>query len=70
MYYDFMQICLCNSFNDEKVKEHLAGQKGPVKLCEVYRACSGGKKPDCGGCAEPLKAIIQAHNKKFQSETK
>jgi bacterioferritin-associated ferredoxin len=58
-----MYICSCNPFNDKTVKDCLgkAGDKS-VRVAEIYRACSGGKKPQCGSCLPMLKEMVTDHN--------
>lgn len=58
-----MYVCCCNPFSDKKVKECLdkAGDKS-VRVAEIYRACSGGAKPQCGSCLPTLKNMVTEHN--------
>ncbi|MGZ9097263.1 MAG: (2Fe-2S)-binding protein [Micavibrio sp.] len=59
-----MFVCSCNPFNDKAVKECLskAGDGKSVRVADVYRACSGGAKPQCGSCLPTLKAMVTDHN--------
>lgn len=57
-----MFVCLCNPFNDKKVKEHLGNQDGKARVADVYSACSGGEKPNCCQCLETLKDMVRSHN--------
>lgn len=59
-----MYICSCNPFNDKRVKECLgqAGENNKIKVSDVYRACSGGAKPQCGSCLPMLKDMVMEHN--------
>lgn len=58
-----MYVCLCNAFSDKKVAQHLAENQGRTRVSEVYKACSGGEKPECCSCLQTLKDIVKTHNK-------
>ncbi len=59
-----MFVCLCNPFNDTAVKEHLAAiphEKTTAR--DIYNACSGRKKPNCGQCIRnKLNQMVKEHN--------
>lgn len=65
-----MIICLCNPendkgdrFNEKAVERFLTDKKGIiVRVKEIYTACTGGRKPQCGSCLCMLKDIAQSHN--------
>ena len=57
-----MYMCLCNPFSDKKVEEHLTKTDGRTTVSEVYKACSGGSKPNCCSCLETLKDMVKIHN--------
>lgn len=59
-----MYICLCNPFNDKKVREHLEKTQGRASVSDTYIACSNGEKPQCCSCLETLKDIVHTHNHK------
>ena len=59
-----MWICHCNPFDDKAVKECLNGQKGDfARVSGVYKACSGGKSPNCGTCIAHLQEMVMEHNR-------
>lgn len=57
-----MYVCICNAFNDKRVKEHLKSQNGAARVADVYHACSDGKSPQCCRCIQTLKDLVTAHN--------
>jgi bacterioferritin-associated ferredoxin len=59
-----MWICHCNPFDDKAVKECLDAQKGDfARVSGVYKACSGGKSPNCGSCIGHLQEMVMEHNR-------
>ena len=65
-----MWICHCNPFNDRDVKACLDEKKGEsVRVSGVYKACSGGKSPNCGTCIAHLQEMVMAHNRGATVET-
>jgi bacterioferritin-associated ferredoxin len=59
-----MWICHCNPFDDKAVKQCLDGQKGDfARVSSVYKACSGGKSPNCGTCIAHLQDMVMEHNR-------
>ena len=59
-----MWICHCNPFDDKAVKQCLDGQKGDfARVSGVYKACSGGKSPNCGTCIAHLQEMVMEHNR-------
>lgn len=59
-----MWICHCNPFDDKAVKQCLDGQKGDfARVSGVYKACSGGKSPNCGSCIGHLQEMVMEHNR-------
>ncbi len=57
-----MYVCLCNPFTDNDVNRHLSTTVGKTSVKEVYAACSGGEKMNCGNCACDLKQMVDGHN--------
>lgn len=72
-----MQICLCNSeddegnrFNEKAVNRYLEGRKDtPVRVKDIYAGCTSGKTPNCGKCLCMLKEMAQDHNNAVNIET-
>lgn len=59
-----MWICHCNPFDDKAVRQCLDGQKGDfARVSGVYKACSGGKSPNCGTCIAHLQDMVMEHNR-------
>lgn len=56
-----MYLCLCNPFTDKDLKKTLAETEGKSSVSGAYKACSGGKKPQCCTCMKNIKAMVQAH---------
>lgn len=61
-----MWICACNPFNEAAVKAYLGlpeNHQKIIDLMDVYKACSGGKGPQCGTCyATVLNDMVKRHN--------
>lgn len=65
-----MWICHCHPFNDKDVKACLEGKKGETaRVSGVYKACSGGKSPNCGSCIGHLQDMVREHNRTATVET-
>lgn len=64
-----MKVCICNNFNDKAVQQYLDERRDEkIKLSDLYKICSEGRKPQCGICVrEYLKDIVQAHNDNLPS---
>ncbi|PZO84675.1 MAG: hypothetical protein DI626_08075 [Micavibrio aeruginosavorus] len=56
-----MWICHCNPFTDKDVKKALETPDVPNTLACVYKACSGGKNPNCGSCLCAVRDMIVDH---------
>jgi len=57
-----MYICICNPFTDKDVTNHLGTSNTKTSVKQVYAACSGGEKMNCGTCACDLKSMVDQHN--------
>ncbi len=57
-----MYVCICNPFTDKAVNAQLEQISGKAKVSDVYAACSGGEKMNCGTCACELKKMVDTHN--------
>lgn len=56
-----MYVCVCNPFTDKDVKNALENPDVCNTTSQVYKACSGGKKPECATCVHALKCMIVDH---------
>lgn len=56
-----MYVCSCNPFTDKDVKKALENPDVPNTLSCIYKACSGGKGPNCGSCLCMVKDMIVDH---------
>ncbi len=56
-----MWVCHCNAFTDKDVKTALEDPDVQNTLSCVYKACSGGKNPNCGSCLCTVKNMIVDH---------
>ena len=58
-----MYVCICNAFTDGAMEEAMTEQEkegSPLTVSKVYKACSGGKSPQCGKCIPTVKDVIQS----------
>lgn len=57
-----MYICICNPFTDKDVTKHLSLHNKKTTPAQVYKACTGGEKVNCGNCTCMLKDMVDHHN--------
>lgn len=57
-----MYICMCNPFTDKDLSNALKDGSAPKKTADLYKACSGGEKPNCGTCLCEIRERLDAHN--------
>lgn len=57
-----MYVCMCNPFTDKDVKTALENPEVRNTPAQVYKACSGGKGPNCGSCVNFVKNMIVDHH--------
>lgn len=56
-----MWVCHCNAFTDKDVKTALDDPEVRNTVPCVYKACSGGKNPNCGSCLRTVKDMVVNH---------
>jgi bacterioferritin-associated ferredoxin len=56
-----MYVCSCNPFTDKDVKKALGNPEITNTVAKIYKACSGGKGPNCGTCLCVVKDMIVDH---------
>lgn len=56
-----MYVCLCNPFTDKDVQNALENPGVRNTPAQIYKACSGGKGPNCGSCMCLVKDMIVDH---------
>lgn len=59
-----MIICHCNPFNHKALEKALKDNNIQKTPQDVYKACSGGKKPNCATCMCEVKKQVKQHNNK------
>lgn len=57
-----MYVCICNPFTETDVIDHLESHGQKTRVKDVYAACSGGEKMNCGSCSCDLKQMVDTHN--------
>lgn len=53
-----MYVCCCNPFTDRDVKAVIGSGATKNTPGQIYKACTGGKKPNCGNCVCMIKDIM------------
>lgn len=56
-----MYMCLCNPFTDKDVRKALESPDVRNTTAQVYKACSGGNRPECATCIHALQCMIVDH---------
>lgn len=52
-----MHVCICNDFNDAKVREVVTRHPEAKHVKDIYKICAGKQKPNCGKCLLTVKEI-------------
>lgn len=52
-----MHVCICNNFNEAKVREVVSDHPEAKQVKDIYRICANKRKPDCGKCLLTIKDI-------------
>jgi bacterioferritin-associated ferredoxin len=59
-----MFVCICNAFNEKRVKDVMAANPDMTKTKEIYGCCANGAEPPCGKCLPVIKDML---NKKHDT---
>lgn len=52
-----MHVCLCNNFNEAKVREVVHDHPEAKQVKDIYRICADKQKPQCGKCLLTIKEL-------------
>lgn len=57
-----MMLCLCHPFSDKDAVRHMRETGEKCRVADVYKACTGGEKPQCESCICMLSDMVKTHN--------
>jgi bacterioferritin-associated ferredoxin len=52
-----MHVCICNDFNEAKVREVVSAHPEAKQVKDIYSICANKQKPNCGKCLLTVKEI-------------